>query len=114
MTIYVCIVLSAVPAWRAGTPAQRRSLAWAYGINGVLNIAWSVLFFTLRRPDWALAEVALLWVSVASLLWVSRHRMTSVALLLPYIAWVSVAAALNAAVVQLNGPFTASRNLAGL
>jgi translocator protein len=113
-TIYVCVVLSVVPAWQQGNAAQRRNLLTAYAVNGVLNVLWSVLFFSLKRPDWALVEIGFLWLSVASLLVVSRHRLASVLLLLPYITWVSVASALNVAIVQLNGPFTATRNVAGL
>ena len=29
-----------------------------------LNVLWSTLFFAVKRPDWALIEVALLWLSV--------------------------------------------------
>lgn len=67
---------------------------------------WSLLFFRVQRPDWALIEVALLWLSIAGLIvYCGRFSRPSAVLLLPYIAWVSVAAALNYAIVQLNGPF---------
>jgi tryptophan-rich sensory protein len=98
-------VFSVVPAWVHGIASQRRALLIAYGVNAVLNVLWSALFFAWRRPDWALAEVGLLWLSVASLLVVSRHRPLSVVLLLPYLLWLTVAATLNYSVVQLNGPF---------
>ena len=64
------------------------------------------VFLSIERPDWALAEVALLWLSIAGLIvYCGRFSKLSAWLLLPYIAWVSVAAALNYAIVQLNGPF---------
>jgi tryptophan-rich sensory protein len=79
---------------------------WLFGVNAGLNVVWSGLYFGLHRPDWALAEVGLLWLSIAALmrgLWpLSR---TASLLVAPYLVWVSVAAALNLATVQLNGPF---------
>jgi benzodiazapine receptor len=78
-----------------------------FALNGVLNVLWSPLFFKLRRPDWALAEVPLLWLSILLpiiLLWaVSRAGSF---LLVPYLVWVTFAAVLNLTIVRLNRPFT--------
>ena len=77
-----------------------------FALNGFLNILWSLLFFRMQRPDWAFAEVMLLWLSVLLLVVICwRHSRLAGLLLLPYLAWVSVAAALNWSVVELNGPF---------
>jgi translocator protein len=93
-------------AWREAAPADRRAIAAVAVINGVLNVTWSWLFFKAKRPDWALAEVALLWLSIVVMMLICRrHDAAAVLLLLPYLLWVAFAAALNAAVVQLNGPF---------
>jgi benzodiazapine receptor len=76
-------------------------------LNGVLNVLWSPLFFKLRRPDWALAEVPLLWLSIllpVVMLW--PVSWIGSLLLLPYLAWVSFAAVLNLTIVRLNRPFT--------
>ena len=113
LTIYVLTAVSAVHAWTtAPSVARRRLLAAAYAVNAVLNVAWSVLFFSLRRPDWALWDVVGLGLSVAAVMVASRHAPRSVWLLLPYLLWVVFAGVLNAAVVDLNGPFIASPNLA--
>lgn len=101
-------------AWLAAGPATggadaragRRALLWATALNSVLNVAWSWLFFRLKRPDWALWEWLPFWLSIAVLVacaWRLDRR--AGLLLLPYLAWVAFAGALNAAVVQLNGPF---------
>ncbi len=68
-----------------------------------LNALWSVLFFGLHRPGWALGEVLLLWVCLVTLL-VRFRRLDEIAgwLWAPYVAWVSFATALNAAIVWLN------------
>jgi tryptophan-rich sensory protein len=91
---------------RAVGPRARESVILAFTVNAFLNVLWSLVFFRLRRPDWALAEVAVLWLSIVVLIVVSRRHSTFAAwLLVPYLAWVACAAALNAAVVRLNGPF---------
>ncbi len=94
-------------AWREATSSSdRRSIAVVAVINGVLNVTWSGLFFKAERPDWALAEVAPLWLSIVAMMVVCRrHDAAAVWLLMPYALWVAFAAALNAEVVRLNGPF---------
>lgn len=107
--IYALTALAGVRSWEVASAVQRRHLAVLFALNGVLNVLWSLLFFRLRRPDWALLEVGLLWLSILSLLvYCGRMRRQTIALLLPYLAWVSFAAALNAVVVDLNAPFGAA------
>ncbi len=105
--IFALATLSAVTAWRdARTGATREWLIGLFALNGFLNILWSLLFFRLRRPDWALVEVAGLWMSIALLmvvLW--RFSRTACLLLGPYLLWVTIAAALDYTVVHLNPPF---------
>lgn len=105
-TIFTLTAVSAVWAWAEASTPARAALVAAYAVNAVLNIAWSGLFFRLRRPDWALVEVVFLWLSIAVLVVVTA-RISGIAalLLLPYLVWVAVAAALNRAIVRLNGPF---------
>ncbi|HJS87739.1 MAG TPA: TspO/MBR family protein [Acetobacteraceae bacterium] len=107
--IFGTIAASGTLAWRrAETPAERRTVIGLFAGNGALNILWSVLFFTLRRPDWALAEVVPLWLSILALV-VALYPISRAAslLLLPYLAWVGFAGFLNRAIVRLNAPFTA-------
>jgi len=102
--IFALTATSAVLAWSgAADPVARGVLIAAFAVNGVLNIAWSVLFFRFRRPDWALADVVLLWVSVLAVMLVAgRSGPTAAFLNLPYLTWVSIAACLNLRIVQLN------------
>ena len=106
-TIFTLCALSAALAWRAAaTRALRQRVLLLFGGNAVLNVLWSLLYFKLHRPDWALIEVLFLWLSIAALimgLW--RLSRWASALLLPYLVWVSIATALNLATVRLNGPF---------
>ena len=99
--------LAAATAWKATpTPSGRRLILWAFAANGALNVLWSLLFFRAQRPDWALIEVGVFWISIAALivLVVPRSR-TAAWLLVPYLVWVGFAGYLNYAVVQLNHPF---------
>lgn len=75
-------------------------------VNGLCHFAWSPIFFTFKRPDWALIEVPFLWASVLMLV-LSLNRWDDLApwLIVPYFVWVSFAAALNWKIVQLNKPF---------
>ncbi|KQP18250.1 TspO/MBR family protein [Pseudorhodoferax sp. Leaf267] len=102
--IFTLTAAAAVLAWEAcpAGPSRRRLLA-AFALNALLNIAWSWLFFTLRRPDWARIEVVLLVASVALLIVLAgRLRPLAGWLLLPYLLWTGFAGWLNHAVVQLN------------
>lgn len=105
--IFALAAMASLFAWRAAPTANpRTNVIGLFAFNGFLNVLWSLLFFRVQRPDWALVEVAFLWLSVALLIvYCGRFSKLAAYLLLPYIGWVSVAAALNWGIVQLNGPF---------
>lgn len=101
--IYITTGIAGVRAWRLGDMRQRRLFLIALLINCVLNVLWSVLFFKMQRPDLALIEVVVLWLSIVPLaLLPMRYSPRSSLLMLPYLAWVSVAAYLNLTIVRLN------------
>ncbi len=98
---------AAVLAWRGATsPADRQAVLIVFGVNALCHFLWSPLFFKLRRPDLALIEVVFLWFSLLALLIFLRPLSVLASwLIVPYFAWVSFAACLNAAIVRLNRPF---------
>ena len=100
-----------VIAWsHAPGPADHIRIAGLFAVTIVFQVAWSPLFFNLKRPDWALIEVAFLWLSVLSLIIGLAPYSTLAALLLaPYLAWVSFAALLNFTIVRINPPFARRR-----
>lgn len=69
----------------------------------LLNLAWSPVFFALHQPLRAFAIIVLM-VIVTALTALDFHRIRPLAawLLLPYLAWLIFAAALNGAIVALN------------
>lgn len=92
----------AMPTWR-----DRESLLGIFALNGFLNIVWGILFFQLRRPDWAVIEILALWLSVAALIiFVWRRSIVGAVLLIPYLLWVTFSGYLTMTIVRLNGPFS--------
>ncbi|MBI1186166.1 MAG: tryptophan-rich sensory protein [Alphaproteobacteria bacterium] len=106
-TVFALTAASGVIAWRAAPKgAAREWLIGLFALNGFLNVAWSLLFFRLQRPDWALIEVGFLWASIVALIIAtSAHARLAGVLLTPYLVWVSLAAALNFDIVRMNPPF---------
>ena len=101
-TLYVLMGVAVWRAWRAGGPAAPR-LVRGYFVQLVFNAMWSVLFFGLKQPAWALADIVILWCLLVWLqfgLW--RQDRPAGALWVPYLLWVSFATALNEAIVRLN------------
>ncbi|MEM6475619.1 MAG: TspO/MBR family protein [Pseudomonadota bacterium] len=94
-------------AWMAApTEADRTIVATLFAANFILHLAWSPLFFKIKRPDWALFENVFLWVSVLLLcLVLPNYSPLAGWLNVPYICWVSFAALLNWKIVDLNAPF---------
>lgn len=100
-------LLMAVAAWLVtlnGEWRQRRLPLALFILQLAVNAAWSWLFFGLQRPDWALLNILVLWglVSVTVVLFFNTRRVAGI-LLLPYWGWLTLAAALNAAIWRLNG-----------
>lgn len=106
-TIFALAGAAGVAAWRAApTAKQSDTVIGLFALNGFLNVLWSLLFFRLHRPDWALVELLLLEASVIALIFYCRRFSRVAALLLvPYLIWVAIAGWLNWQVVQLNPPF---------
>ncbi|MFZ5801607.1 MAG: TspO/MBR family protein [Candidatus Omnitrophota bacterium] len=75
----------------------------AYTIQWGLNLGWSFLFFGLRNPGAALAEILLLWAAIAlTIILFTRQDKGAGALLVPYFLWVSFAVYLNFSIWRLN------------
>ncbi len=105
--ILIMAAISAALAWEAAPDAGARTQVFiVLLVNSILNIAWSGIFFKMKRPDWALIEVAVLWLSILALILVlGRYSATAGWLMVPYLVWVSIAAFLNFRIVRMNGPF---------
>ena len=99
--LYLMIAVAGWLAWRR--TGLFTSAFGFYAAQLVFNAAWSAFFFGLRRPDLALADLALLWLAIlATLLAFAPVSAAAAWLLAPYLLWVTIAGALNASVWRLN------------
>ena len=101
--LYTLIGIAAWRVWRKGGFRLQRTALTLFLVQLVLNALWSWLFFGWHRGALAFADIVLLLVSIlATLIAFWRAERLAGALLVPYLAWVSFASALNFEVWQLN------------
>jgi len=101
--LYTMIAVAGWLVWREhGVFGAAAALA-AYGVQLLLNAAWSAIFFGLRRPELAFAELVVFWVAilVTVVLFWPLQRIAAL-LLLPYLAWVAFAGVLNLTLWRMN------------
>jgi len=99
----VLYVSMATAAWLVAREGlERDDVRLALGLFGtqlVLNAAWTPIFFGAQRPGLAAADIiALLVVLAATVAAFWRVRPAAGALMVPYLAWVAFATALNLAI----------------
>ena len=93
----------AIAATRVWLKVGRAAPLVPWGVQLVLNAAWSWLFLGLQRPAIAFVEIVVLWVAiVVNLVVFSRIDRWATGLMLPYLLWVSFASWLNYQLWQLN------------
>jgi len=100
--LFLLMGISLYLIWTHGFGSSKIAL-WLFILQLVLNILWSALFFGLKNPGLAFAEIVLLWVSIAAMIF-SFYSISEAAawLMVPYILWVSFAAVLNFSIWMLN------------
>ena len=102
-TLYTLMGIAAWLVWRSGGFQHNRPALILFLVQLAANAVWSWLFFAFHLGGWAFADIVLLWGLISGTLYYfwRAHRLAG-ALLIPYVLWVSFAAALNYAVWQLN------------
>jgi len=102
--LYVLMGVAAWLVWRRDGLRESRLALGVFGIHLLLNAGWSAVFFGARAPGLAFFEILLVWLTggvSAGLLGVRSSL--SALLLVPYLTWLTFAAALNAAIWRMNG-----------
>ena len=96
--------LLAYATWRVSLRGERaRRALGLYGIQLVLNVGWSLLFFALHRPAWALVDILLLEAVVIAMVFAyGRLHRPSGWCLVPYAVWLALATAINVWIVVHN------------
>ncbi len=88
--------------WRSSSPGRRLALG-LFGLQMVLNIAWTPAFFGLENLAAGLAVIVPLWVVIlATIVAFERVDRRAAGLLVPYLLWVTFATVLNYRLWQLN------------
>jgi len=90
--------------WREKTSLKKvRAALFAFFLQFLLNVAWSAIFFGLRLPGWAFAEIIFLLAAIILTIVLFRRVSRAAAwLLIPYLAWVGFASYLNLMIWRLN------------
>jgi len=102
---YVLMAIAAWNIWLTGHPARLGALTW-WVLLLVLNIAWTVVFFSWQRPGWALPLIGL--TAGAAIFCIRAFWPLSrpaAWLLTPYLVWILFLAALDFSTWMLNGGF---------
>lgn len=101
--LYLTIAISGWLVWREVGFARGALPLGIYLLQLLLNAAWTPLFFGLHRPDLAFLDIAMLCLLITATIAVFYPISPSAAfLLLPYLLWVTFAAALNFSIWRLN------------
>ncbi|MEB2187248.1 TspO/MBR family protein [Xanthomonas campestris pv. campestris] len=101
--LYGMMAVSVWLVWRRGRWGGARGALSVFVLQLGLNGLWSWLFFAWHMGAWAFADIVALWLAlVATIVTFARYSRGAAWLLVPYLLWVSFAAALNYAVWQLN------------
>ncbi|MEO7455334.1 MAG: TspO/MBR family protein [Gemmatimonadaceae bacterium] len=102
-TLYALIAASGWRVWRAPSSPERTRALVLWGVQQALNTAWSPLFFGEQRIVAALADIILLDASATAYALAARRvDKPAAAMMIPYLAWLSLATALNAEIVRRN------------
>jgi tryptophan-rich sensory protein len=103
-TLYLLMGIAAFLVWRKGWDNKGvKTALYLFAVQLILNAAWSIIFFGLHSPAWALVDIIAMWiVIVATIVVFVKISRPSAWLLAPYILWVSFALYLNYAIWRLN------------
>lgn len=101
--LYASAAVSAWRVWRTpSSPARTRALG-LWGAQLACNAAWSPIFFGAHRPKLALVDLGGNFASLgAYAITAAKIDRPAAALVVPYLGWLSFAAAMNAGVIAKN------------
>jgi len=100
--LFLLMGISLYLVWNRGARENQKAII-IFGVQLVLNILWSIIFFGLKSPGLAFLEIIILWLAILLTI-ISFYKISKTAglLLVPYILWVSFALILNFSIWQLN------------
>lgn len=94
--LYIMIAVSIYIRWIGSSKNEKYKTVLFYGINLLLNLSWSIVFFGFHQTFLAFIVIILIWLSILQLIiWNWKRFRISAYLILPYLLWVSFASILN-------------------
>lgn len=100
--LYLMMGISFGMIWHSTSNDKNRAMIF-FGIQFLLNLGWSFLFFNLHQTGIAFIEIILMWFFILmTILSFYKINKTAAYLLIPYLCWVSFASVLNGAIWYLN------------
>jgi len=101
--LYILMAVSAWLVWKNVGLRRARIPLIVYLLQLFLNAIWSYLFFGLQKTGLALVDIVFLWAAIlaCTVLFYKQHRLAAY-LLVPYLLWVTYAAALNFEIWRIN------------
>lgn len=101
--LYALMAVAAWLVWRREGFGSARTALGLYLAQLVPNALWSWLFFGWRLGGAGVVDILVLWAMVAATVYAfARHHRGAAWLLVPYLGWITFAAALNYRVWRLN------------
>ncbi|NHF60668.1 tryptophan-rich sensory protein [Flavobacteriaceae bacterium TP-CH-4] len=102
--LYIMMGVAAGIVWAKGFyHLWVKTALYHFGFQLLLNAAWSIVFFGLREPFWALMVIiTLLILILLTIRWFRVVSKVAALLMVPYLLWVCFATALNYKIWELN------------
>jgi len=99
----VLYLLIAIAGWKVWQVEGVKAALIVWGISLLINMSWSYIMFERKEIGLALVDLILLWISIVAFMVLAWPvSQTATYLFIPYLAWVSIAGALNFSVWRLN------------
>ncbi|MFO0781222.1 MAG: TspO/MBR family protein [Candidatus Gracilibacteria bacterium] len=96
--LYILTGWSALTLWETPKADEKklRATLFTFIANGILNVLWSFIFFTMKDVSKAFMEITVLWFSIVVMIVLAKSINKKAAwMLVPYLLWVSFATFLN-------------------
>lgn len=101
--LYILMGISLYVVWTHPEKQNKTKAFIAFGVQLILNVLWSVIFFGLHSPIGGLVIIlGLLIAIIITMFFFWRFSKPASYLLIPYLLWVCFATILNGAIVILN------------
>lgn len=102
--LYILMGVAAGIVWNKGFYHKWvKTALYHFGFQLLLNASWSLLFFGMQKPFWALLNIIALFVLLLfTIKWFKIVNKSAAYLLIPYAIWIAFAAILNFEIWRLN------------